>query len=249
MKVEKDPVPRIALLPAANRPPITINRDADLQRAITLMLMHDFSQLPVTQNQRDIDGMVSWRSIINAQVANGQANAVRDCLDKKVNIVQHDAPLFDAVKTVMDHEVVLVRGQDNKIIGLVTVTDIGEQFIALAEPFLILEQIENHIRAWLDGCFTVEQLKATLDPSDTSREVEAISDLTFGEYVRLLENPDHWQTLKLSLDRATFTKRLEDVRRIRNDVMHFHPDGISSTDIDILRETSRFFYNISQFRK
>jgi len=250
IKVDKDPVPRIALLPAANKAPISINRDADLQRAITLMLMHDFSQLPVMQNDREVDGIISWRSIITAQaVDSSKPSVVRDCLDKKVGIVNYDARLFDAVKTVMDQGVVLVRGQDSKISGLVTVTDIGEQFIALAEPFLILEQIENHIRAWLDGCFTVEQLKDTLDPSDESREVEAISDLTFGEYIRLLEKPENWHNLKLSLDRAIFTKRLDEVRRIRNDVMHFHPDGVSETDLETLRETSQFFYAISQFRK
>jgi len=249
VKADKDPVPRIALLPAANKLPVSITRDADLQRAITLMLMHDFSQLPVTQNGRDVDGMISWRSIITAQSVDGKQSAVRDCLDRKVSIVKYDDRLFDAVKTVMDQGVVLVRGQDGKISGLVTVTDIGEQFIALAEPFLILEQIENHIRAWLDGCFTVEQLKDTLDPSDKNREVEAISDLTFGEYIRLLEKPENWQNLKLSLDRAIFTKRLDEVRRIRNDVMHFHPDGVSETDLETLRETSQFFYAISQFRK
>jgi CBS domain containing-hemolysin-like protein len=213
------------------------------------MLMHDFSQLPVTQNDREVDGMISWRSIITAQVGDSKPSVVRDCLDRKVSIVKYDDPLFYAVKTVMDQGVVLVRGQDGKVTGLVTVTDIGEQFIALAEPFLVLEQIENHIRAWLDGCFTVEQLKDTLDPSDKSREVEAISDLTFGEYIRLLEKPENWQNLKLSLDRAIFTKRLDEVRRIRNDVMHFHPDGVSETDLETLRETSQFFYSISQFRK
>jgi len=249
VKADKDPVPRIALLPAANKPPISIKRDAELQKAITLMLMHDFSQLPVTQNDREVDGIISWRSIITAQVVDGKPSFVRDCLDRKISIVEYDDPLFDAVKTVMDQGVVLVRGQDRKISGLVTVTDIGEQFIALAEPFLILEQIENHIRAWLDNCFTVEQLKDTLDPSDESREVEAISDLTFGEYIRLLERPENWQNLKLSLDRTIFTKRLDEVRRIRNDVMHFHPDGVSETDLETLRETSQFFYAISQFRR
>jgi CBS domain containing-hemolysin-like protein len=213
------------------------------------MLMYDFSQLPVMQNERDVDGIISWRSIINAQIVNGTANIVRDCLISEVSIVPYDAPLFNAVKIILEQEFVLVRSSDKKITGLVTVTDIGEQFIALAEPFLVLEQIENHIRGWLDGCFTLDQLKATLDPSDTNREVEAISDLTFGEYVRLLEKPEHWQTLNLSLDRATFTKRLDEVRQIRNDVMHFDPDGISKTDLDTLRETSQFFYVISQFKK
>src|ERR1700721_1798772 len=40
----KDPVPRLRLLPAANRPPLSIARDATLERAVTLMLLNDFSQ-------------------------------------------------------------------------------------------------------------------------------------------------------------------------------------------------------------
>ena len=50
------------------------------------------------------------------------------------------------------------------------------------------------------------------------------------------------------MGRATFTKRLDEIREIRNDVMHFHPDGISDDDTETLRETARFFYSFSQFR-
>jgi hypothetical protein len=39
---ERDPVPRLSLLPAANRAPVAITRDAALDRAITTMMMHDF---------------------------------------------------------------------------------------------------------------------------------------------------------------------------------------------------------------
>lgn len=97
IKPDKDPVPRIALLPAANNAPISIKRDAELQRAITLMLMHDFSQPP--ENDRDVDGMISWRSIITAQIVDSKLNIVRDCLDRKISIVKYDDRLFDAVKT------------------------------------------------------------------------------------------------------------------------------------------------------
>jgi hypothetical protein len=51
------------------------------------------------------------------------------------------------------------------------------------------------------------------------------------------------------MDRGTFVKRLDEIRRIRNDVVHFHPDGISESDKDTLQETVRFFYAISQFKK
>ncbi|MCH7913809.1 MAG: CBS domain-containing protein [Deltaproteobacteria bacterium] len=247
--LKPDPVQRLTLLPAANRPPVTIHRDADLQRAITLMLLHDYSQLPVMQNERDVDGMVSWSSIVSARAFGSECQLVRDCLIKEVEILPHETPLFDAVKTVMTRHVVLVRAQDRRIVGLVTISDIGEQFISFAEPFMILEQIEYHIRFLLEGEFTSHQLRAAIDPSDSEREVEVISDLSFGEYVRLFENPDHWKILNLSIDRGTFTKRLDKVRRIRNDVMHFHPDGISDADLEILRETGRFFDAFTRFHK
>lgn len=134
-KIIRDPIPRLALLPAANREPKTVTRDADLNHAITLMMMHDFSQLPVMQNQRDVDGIISWKSIVAAQTIGGPCQTVKECLVRDVEIVPQDAPLFDAVKSVMAGEVVLVRAPDRKIVGLVTVADIGQQFISLAEPF------------------------------------------------------------------------------------------------------------------
>src|SRR5438552_1680794 len=42
-----DPTFRIGSLPAANKSLITVNQNDDVARAVTLMLQHDFSQLPV----------------------------------------------------------------------------------------------------------------------------------------------------------------------------------------------------------
>jgi CBS domain-containing protein len=245
----RDPVPRIALLPAANKVPTSVKRDATLSRAITLMMLHDFSQLPVMQSERKVDGMISLRSIVSAQTVGDNCENVRDCMNKEVQVLAQDTPLFEAVRTVMRHEVVLVKGGDETIVGLVTIADIGEQFISLAEPFWILEQIENHIRTLLDGKFSLDQLKAAANEGDTEREILSVSDLNFGEYIRILENPAHWETVAVEMDRATFVQRLDDVRNIRNDVMHFHPDGISSEDLEVLRETNKFFYTFSRFRK
>lgn len=244
----RDPVPRLALLPAANKTPISVKRDAALSRAITLMMMHDFSQLPVLQSERNAVGMISLRSIVSAQTLGGECSSVRDCMTKEVQVLPQDTPLFEAVRTVMRHEVVLVKGVGETIVGLVTIADIGQQFISLAEPFWILEQIENHIRALLDGKLSIEQLKASANEEDKGRQIETVADLTFGEYIRILENPSHWDAIAVEMDRPTFVKRLDEVRRIRNDVMHFHPDGISDEDLEVLRETNKFFYTFSQFR-
>ena len=72
-----------------------------------------------------------------------------------------------------------------------------------------------------------------------------MSDLTFGEYRRLLEKPSNWEKLSLAIDRKEFIGRLEEVRRIRNDVMHFDPDGIPETDLEVLRKFVTFLRRLA----
>ena len=117
-----------------------------------------------------------------------------------------------------------------------TTSDLSEQFGHLSEPFLLVGEIENHIRSLIDGKFTAEELAANRDPSDEEREVERVDELTQGEYKRLLENPKHWEKLNLiAMDRKGFVQQLENVRQIRNRVMHFEPDGLEEEDLEILR--------------
>ena len=44
----------------------------------------------------------------------------------------------------------------------------------------------------------------------------------------------------MPIDRVTFIKELDQVRAIRNDVMHFDPDGILPDQLERLREFSSF---------
>jgi len=247
--MDYDPVSRIQLLPSANRVPISIKKEATLLEATTTMLLHDFSQLPVMSSSRQVDGIITWETIGNNLIHGGEKKTVKECMKKDVAIIENTTTLFKAVKIIIEKGVVLIKNQVNEISGLVTTTDIGEQFVTMSEPFLILEQIENHIRKLLDGKFSIDKLRSISVEEESTRKIESISDLTFGEYVRLMENPSNWEEMKLSIDRATFVKRLEEVRRIRNDVMHFHPDGISETDFETLRQTSSFFENLAKYMK
>jgi CBS domain-containing protein len=145
-----DPVARVSMLAAANRSPVAVTRDAEIAEAFTLMLMHDFSQLPVMQNERNVDGIISWKSLGAARALNRANSHVRDCMEN-VEILGHDTPLFDAIEIIARREVVLVRDAERRISGLVTTSDISLQFRSLAEPFLLLGEIENHIRRLIDG--------------------------------------------------------------------------------------------------
>lgn len=100
-----DPAPRIGMLKAANTPPITVTRDTEVSEAITLMLMNDYSQLPVMQGDRIVDGLISWRSIGRARIGEGKVcKHERECMEK-AEIVTSDTHLFDAINIIAEKEV------------------------------------------------------------------------------------------------------------------------------------------------
>jgi len=234
-----DPTQRISKLAAANRTPVAVSPDATLSEAVTTMLANDFSQLPVMPNDRDVKGVVSWRSIGSRLALGKKPATAKEAMDAPVEI-RADASFFAAIPFIVEHGYVLVRGTDQRIMGIVTTSDLSLQFQQLAEPFLLLGEIENHIRRIISSHFQPKDLMDARDPSNDSRDVESVADLTFGEYKRLLEEPSRWNRLGLQVDRAGFVKLLDRVREIRNDVMHFDPDGIPNEDLETLRDFARF---------
>ncbi len=230
----EDPTFRIGQLASANTSPIGVNPDSSLLEASPLMMIHDFSQLPVIQKERQVKGVISWESIGKKRSLERPCEKVRDCMETTVPEVLAESSLFSAIDLIIKHGYVLVRQQDGKISGIVTTSDLSLQFRQLAEPFLLVGEIENYVRRLIHGKFTNEHLVSVRDPKD-DRKINSVADLTFGEYLRLLENPEHWNNLNISIDRATFIKRLDLIRELRNDVMHFDPDPFAEEDIQALR--------------
>jgi CBS domain-containing protein len=233
-----DPTYRVGRLESANKPVISVRPNETVQRAATLMLNHNFSQLPVMINERDVKGIVSWKTIGRRFVLGSHCETVQEVMEPHQEI-SSDASLFSAIDLIVRHDCVLVRDSERKISGIVTTHDLGTRFGSLSEPFLFLGEIENHIRGILMPLSRAE-LAAGADPSDGEREVEDVSDLSFGEYLRLLTDSKMWSKLGLKIDQKTFTYHLEEIRKIRNDVMHFDPEGIGPEDMKSLRSMVSF---------
>jgi len=247
--IAEDPTYCIGKLDAAHKQPVRISPDASLSEAITIMFCNNYSQLPVMTSDREVKGAISWKSISKNLTLKNNCCSVRDCMEKNVEIVELNVSLFRVIDIIAEQDFVLVRDAERKISGIVTVADLGQTFHQLASPFLLLSEIENHIRGLIDGKFSREELAEVRNPGDESREINDVFDLTFGGYVRLLQNPDRWQKVGLNIDRATFMKYLVVVNQIRNDVMHFDPDGISPDDLMNLQKTSRFLQQLRDITK
>lgn len=248
-KSETDPIQRISLLPSANKAPLTVPRDAKLSEALTLMMMNGYSQLPVMSNPRTVAGFITWETVGTASINGLDSTDVKDYLKTEFTILDYDTHLLEAIKTVISKEYVLVRKADKTISGIVTIADISSQFLTSTEPFLLLEQIENLIRQILNDKFLVEELKDFCLKDEDNRKVQYIDDLTFGEYIRLIEKPDNWDKLDLNINRSHFIKQLDTIREIRNDIMHFDPEGITSEQKQILVNMAQFLTNLTKLNK
>ena len=232
-----DPTHRVGALEAANRKPESVKPEAPLREATTKMHMNGYSRLPVMKNEREVSGIVTWESIGTRLSLGRECTFVRQCMEP-AEVIPGETRLFDAIRKVAEHGYVLVRGKDRTITGIVTATDLSHQFGQLAEPFLFVGEIEGHLRNLIHGRFTIEQLQAA---AGDERPIDGSADLTFGGYCQLLANKDNWERLELDVDRAEFIKHLESVRGIRNDVMHFSPDGLDDDQRKKLRNVARFF--------
>jgi predicted transcriptional regulator len=243
--VYSDPTYRISRFTATNRPVVSVAPDAPLEEAVTLMLLNDYSQLPVMTSDREVKGIITWASIGNRLSRGRKISTVKDFMVDHQELRAEES-LSRAIPIIAEHGYVLVRSADRRIAGIVAASDLALQYHQLAEPFLLLGEIENHIRRLIDGRFTVEELASAKDPSDETRTISGVDDLAFGEYVRLLENPDRWARLELAVERKAVMATLRQVRDVRNDVMHFDPDPIQESDLRTLRGFAAFLRGLQR---
>ena len=244
--VQMDPTYRIGKLASANHPPISVKPDDEIATAVTLMITNDYSQLPVMTSNREVKGMITWTSLGTRLALGKECKYVRDCMVPHKE-TSSDAYIFSTVNDIIANQYVLIRNSENIIAGIVTTSDLGLQFRQLGEPFLLLGEIENYIRRMLLDKFTIDELNEVADSADSERKIESVSNLTLGEYIRLIENPKHWEKLEISaVDRKVFIKELEQIREIRNDVMHFDPDGIAEEDLYKLRSFVNLLQTLAQ---
>lgn len=243
-----DPTPRLGTLFGGQKP-VSVRRDDSVRHAVTLMLKHDFSQLPVMSSSRQVEGLISWKSIGKAiKVHNNTCESVKDCIDTHVEILRWDKPLWEAIKTIADKDVVMIKDATNEIVGIVTSYDLADQYHWLSEPFFLLGEIESCLRQMARlANFPLTTLKAAKNPQDTTREITDVSKLTFGETVRLLDDENNWSLIQPKLSRKTFVVMLKDINKIRNDVMHFSPDPLENEAIKTLRRASSMLRDLNLF--
>lgn len=215
---------------------VSVSPNASYDEAITKMLLNDFSQLAVTTGVRSLVGAVTWKSIAQARHANIGAPFQQAVV--RAREVRFDQELIDVLGDLVTEDFLFVRNQRNEISGIITTADVVQEYGELATPFLLIGELDRLLRQSISQTFRISEVQAACSP-DGRRSVDSFDQMSFGDYQRVLQNPANWQRLGWPLDRRVFDERLQELREIRNDIMHFNPDPVPADAISKLRAVIR----------
>ena len=225
----------VGRLKSARKKPVSVKPDEPLANAVGIMTDNSFDHLAVVDDEGNLWGSISWREL---GARNHAANAlVRDAAVQKVQVVRTDDLLIDCVQVVADHGFVFVLNPDHSLSGMVTTYDLAHQLREELNPYAFTEEVELRLRRTLHKALLQIKEKTTQygRPGD-ERMIQRLHDgkTDFHHYVELLRRADVWESLGWKSSQESFANRIDDIRQIRNDFMHFHalPQGMRAAMVE-----------------
>jgi CBS domain-containing protein len=210
---------------------VTITEDDLVRDALTLMVIHDFSQLPVVNMHGSLTRLISDQSISRNYLHLGDDVGlldlkVADCCEKPETLAR-ESDVLDAL-SLLKRTASVVIVNDKRPVGIVTNTDATEFFRDLAEGLVLIEDMEVTLRQYIDEAFPTEiDRDQALQNAFSNRKKEDGSSelrydrLTLGDYINLVTNKQNWERFKGLESRTLFQAHLNHVRDIRNQLVHF----------------------------
>jgi len=220
-------------IPSARRGLVSVGPGTPLAQTTFLMRTKGVAQVPVTTGMAQIHGVVTWGSVAKMYEA-GKQPTLDNAMEKdSLPVADTRQEFFSALPVIREHGYLLVRGDDGCLSGIVTAADVTDRFEGAARPFFIVGEIESLLRRCLGAALDDESIKAVQTNKKPEHRTGQVSDLMFGDYLRLLDGDQakpslaeaadiNWQALKWpNMPREQFIGRLKRVKDIRNRIAHF----------------------------
>lgn len=226
--------------------PVCIERDEPVAKALSTMIEHDFSQLPVfAKDQADLpEWLITYEGILRG-IRNFKARIddlrVRDVMIP-APIYHEDDDLFDILDRLKDTNAVLVMHSNiPEIKGIVTSYDTTEYFRTRTEDLMRVEDIESMIKEFIragytkeDGDLDEERLNKSIVKVTSNQKpdhgngekVKTFEQLALNDYIFLLIMKETWAFFEpiFGVQRDYLRELLIGVRNIRNALAHFRGD-------------------------
>ena len=211
-----------------------IKPDMTVAEAIQLMQSRNFSQLPVAAGQAVL-GVFSFRSLAVKLLEMGKISEHFGDLPVDEFMEQFQfVPLSDNWESIVDHldndDGVLV-GHRDQLEGILTPMDVLIYLRDIANPFVLLAEIELSLRRIIRACVSGDELQTCVRqclagkyPPDEMPM--GLSQMTFNDSVQIIGDGRNWPHFEIVFGKGEWQRkrtveRLKDVRDLRNDVFHF----------------------------
>lgn len=236
----------------------TVQRDDSAALALTIMISHEFSQVPVVSGKRKVVGVVTWRSLACCNVQS-DTTAGDGCEPIPGGTpFPLTTPVVDVLDLVFSSEFVLTHNGENELCGIVTASDMALWAKHYCKAFLAVEEIERNLRGVLSNVDPV-LLNATPPTAtangDTTDRAHEIDPWTFALYRDFFDRDDDaWlelprEQLWSRIDRSEFRRWLQEANEARNRAFHFRTGDDAPTaeeqateresDADLLAQFAR----------
>jgi CBS domain-containing protein len=244
-EIEKGELLKVEKLIKDKNPVVTISADAKIRDAIEKMIENDYSQLPVV-NDNKVLGIISIESIVRLLFhGDGKTNVlelpVQTALPKPKFIKLKD-DIFDSLNQLANEAFVLV-GNEKHLEGIVTNYDVVYLFHDIADPYVIIRDIELRIRKIIITTLesemslqkAIENAFGYLRKCGREKEIpKGVDDMTFDHYKKLILSKKNWPKFESQFnDRRLAEELLEATRELRNQALHFR-GPLAKTDLDKL---------------
>ncbi|NUQ79577.1 MAG: DUF4268 domain-containing protein [Polyangiaceae bacterium] len=162
--------------------PVTAKSGEPLKEALARMIEHDYSQLPVVDNDQKPVAMLtadsSTRALNFFEVAPGKLR-VLDAMEERIETCMEDDDLLDVLGGLRRSPALLVVDSQKALIGIVTSYDTTEYFRLRAQDIMLVQDVEETVKDYVlaafrgkEGIFDKAALQAAIEEITPSNETE-----------------------------------------------------------------------------
>ncbi|MYF82711.1 MAG: hypothetical protein F4176_00720 [Acidimicrobiia bacterium] len=218
---------------------VHVHPDDDVSLALTHMIVHEYSQMPVRAEPVDnssvpiqLQGVVTWKSITRSLLSDfgGQLPLCRDACDPPERFQQFsvDRPVVDVVGALFENDFILTYDKDGSFFGIMTSADLVRWTDQHAMGLVEVRRLELRLR---ELCCAFANNKGT--PPEK---------MNFGYYKRkLVAEKKTWTRMVKSgpwqgVSHEEFRSLFMEATKARNAIFHFECDDRPQEYLDYRRK-------------
>ncbi len=241
--------PAVNLIPPSQKL-CTIQVNETCQNAVRMMLDLDYSAIPVTGNDGFVIGVATLEATLCSMLSLGGNPTVSQFLQNHVGSILEYARYIPAeahIDVRVDwHDVQhVIIGTPGNPIGILTVADVWKRLHDFCTPFVLIHEIETGLRqlirrVGLSDQTTIDRLITSMHVPPGQVRPNSLEEFKFSQYSILMSSTHATPLFSDVLgDLGMFRNRLNVIRKLRNDVMHFRDEAITPSNLELLRTFRR----------